>query len=56
MELAELEHTQICPLCKREGDIEPAEHTCGRCEKPMCFSHSNKHETEGRFCDDCLAE
>lgn len=54
--LAELENTQLCPICKRDGEAEPADYTCFSCEKPMCYSHSHLHETEGRYCDACCAK
>lgn len=50
-------HTAICSICLREDkEYWTADYTCFICDKPMCFSHSNNHETEGKFCDDCFAE
>jgi hypothetical protein len=47
--------TNITCYKQSADECDEESYTCCNCGKTMCFSHSNRHETEGRFCDDCVA-
>lgn len=51
----ELRQPHIPCYKKSEAECDLEVHKCFNCGNIVCFSHSHHHETEGTFCDACVA-